>query len=139
MMDKYRLNPDDCILIVIDIQERLMQAMEHRDKVYKNHDILLTLCKVFQIPVIQSEQYPRGLGNTVAEIKSQLPEKYLQYYQDGFFCMYSGFTYHFGETGPKDGTNYRNGDTCLCASDHPGPAGTGLHGTCNKGCGLFQI
>lgn len=75
-MDKYRLKPDDCILIVIDIQDKLMQAMEHRDKVYKNHDILLTLCKVFNIPVIQSEQYPRGLGSTVAEIKLMLPEEY---------------------------------------------------------------
>lgn len=75
MTNKYRLNPDDCVLIVIDIQERLMQAMEYRDKIYKNHEILLTLCKVFGIPVIQSEQYPRGLGSTVQEIKSRMPEE----------------------------------------------------------------
>ena len=46
-----------------------MNAMKDREKVYKNTNLLLSTAKEFDIPVILSEQYPRGLGPTVAVIK----------------------------------------------------------------------
>ena len=63
-------------LLIIDIQDRLASAMpaDVLDKVIKNNNILLNAANELNIPVIHSEQYPKGLGNTVAEISEQLPE-----------------------------------------------------------------
>ncbi len=76
-MGKYKLKREDTVLVVIDLQERLMNAMKDREKVYKNTNLLLSTAKEFNIPVILSEQYPRGLGPTVAVIKENLPADYI--------------------------------------------------------------
>ncbi len=79
MSAKYELNKDDTILVVIDVQEKLMKAMSQSEKVYKNTNLLLTAAKTMNIPVIITEQYPHGLGSTVDEIKDNLPEhKYIE-------------------------------------------------------------
>lgn len=78
-MSKYSLKQEDVILVVIDLQEKLMPAMPDREKVYKNTKILLKTAQQLQIPVIVSEQYPKGLGATVAEIKEALNDyEYLE-------------------------------------------------------------
>src|SRR5665647_1645512 len=73
-MSKYRINKEDAVLVIIDVQERLMNAMPDRDKVYKNIQILIDATKQLGIPVIVTEQYPRGLGATVAQIKEHLED-----------------------------------------------------------------
>jgi len=61
-------------LLIIDIQERLASAMptDVMENVIKNNNILLSAANELDIPVIYSEQYPTGLGNTVSEISEQL-------------------------------------------------------------------
>jgi len=73
-MNEYFLRPEDCTLMVIDIQERLYDAMEEgfREVLLKNSTILLESAAVFGIPLIVSEQYPKGLGPTVPEVKSRI-------------------------------------------------------------------
>lgn len=63
-------------LLVIDIQERLASAMpaDVLENVIKNNNILLHAANELDIPVIYSEQYPKGLGNTVTAIAEVLPE-----------------------------------------------------------------
>ena len=63
-------------LLIIDIQDRLASAMpkDVLDKVVKNSNVLINAANELDIPVIHSEQYPKGLGNTVAEITDNLPE-----------------------------------------------------------------
>ena len=63
-------------LLVIDIQERLASAMpaEVLEKVIANTQILLTAANELEIPIIHSEQYPKGLGNTVSTIAEHFPE-----------------------------------------------------------------
>lgn len=74
LMFKYTLNQEDVVLVIIDLQERLMPAMPDREKVFKNTKILLKTAQLLKIPVIVSEQYPKGLGATVAEIKDALDD-----------------------------------------------------------------
>lgn len=69
-MEKFILNREDCVLLVIDIQERLAQVMKDRDRVVRNTSILLEASKVLDIPVIITEQYPKGLGSSLEEIKA---------------------------------------------------------------------
>jgi len=73
-VSKFKLKADECALIVIDLQEKLMKAMKDAEKVLNNTNLLLATAKQFEIPVIVTEQYPKGLGPTVAEIKNNLPE-----------------------------------------------------------------
>ena len=68
-----RLDAEDAVLLIIDVQTKLMAAMEDRDRVYRNTGILLTAARALQIPVVVTEQYPKGLGPTVPEVAELLP------------------------------------------------------------------
>lgn len=77
-MSRFKLEPHDTVLMIIDVQEKLMVAMKERERVYKNINILLASAKQLDIPVIVTEQYPKGLGKTVPEIAENLTDyKYL--------------------------------------------------------------
>jgi len=74
MANPYRLDRNDTVLVIVDLQEKLMAAMKHREQVYSNTRLLVAAANQMGIPVIITEQYPRGLGPTVEEIKSSLAE-----------------------------------------------------------------
>ena len=65
-----------CGLIVIDIQESLFNSMEYdiRLKVMKNAGILLDTAKAFDIPMVVTEQYRKGLGKTIKDVMDRLDE-----------------------------------------------------------------
>ncbi len=73
-MQKYHINANDTALLIIDLQERLMKAMKDKERVYQNTNLLLATAQQLNIPIILTEQYPKGLGPTVKEIKDNLPE-----------------------------------------------------------------
>lgn len=58
-------------LVVVDVQERLVPAMP--EKVYRqvlaNIQLLRQAAELLQLPLLTTEQYPRGLGHTVAELR----------------------------------------------------------------------
>lgn len=72
MTNSYKINRDDTVLVIVDLQEKLMAAMRHREQVYSNTKLLLIAARQMGIPVIVTEQYPRGLGGTVEVVKSNL-------------------------------------------------------------------
>jgi len=72
-VSKFILNKDDSILVIVDIQESLANVMSERKKVVENSLHLIEISKLLNIPVILTEQYPKGLGHTVNEIKEALP------------------------------------------------------------------
>ena len=57
-------------LLMIDIQERLIQAMFNRDEIIKNSIRILTASKELSLPLIVTEQYPKGIGQTLPELKN---------------------------------------------------------------------
>lgn len=71
-MNRFLLNRDETALVIIDVQERLAAAMSERERVVANCLHLAALAEMYSIPVIVTEQYPRGLGPTVLEIKEAL-------------------------------------------------------------------
>ncbi|MBM7581184.1 nicotinamidase-related amidase [Caldicoprobacter guelmensis] len=71
-MDKFELKKEQSVLMVIDIQERLVPVMERRDQVIRNAQILISAAQRLDIPVIVTEQYPKGLGRTVKELSDML-------------------------------------------------------------------
>jgi len=72
-MEKFLLDKDDAVLLIIDIQERLATVMKQREPVVKNCIHLVELAKMLHVPLAVTEQYPKGIGPTVDEIKHVLP------------------------------------------------------------------
>jgi isochorismate hydrolase len=74
-MDRWlRIEREEAVLIVIDVQEVLMKQMdpEMGKQVTQNIKILLNFAKEMAIPILITEQYPKGLGRTIPEIKNEL-------------------------------------------------------------------
>jgi nicotinamidase-related amidase len=59
-------------LLVIDVQEKLLPAMAEPVQVLAKSVILLKAAEALSLPVTVSEQYPKGLGSTVAELRTNL-------------------------------------------------------------------
>jgi len=59
-------------LLLIDMQERLLPAMAAAERVLKNAIILAKTARALDLPVSVSEQYPKGLGHTVAPLKAEI-------------------------------------------------------------------
>lgn len=55
-------------LLLIDVQERLAPAMAGRDAMEANATVLLKAAARLDVPVLISEQYPKGLGRTVVDL-----------------------------------------------------------------------
>jgi nicotinamidase-related amidase len=72
-MKECTLSKDEAVLVIIDIQERLASVMNERGKVIGNCLHLIESAKLLHVPVVLTEQYPKGLGPTVSEIKTVLP------------------------------------------------------------------
>jgi nicotinamidase-related amidase len=68
------LRPEDCALAVIDIQEKLLPPIHEKERLIRNAQLLVRLADILLLPVVVSTQYEKGLGQTVAEISSLLPE-----------------------------------------------------------------
>ena len=68
------LDADQCALIVVDIQEKLLPPIFQKEQLVKNSQLLIRLAGVLKIPTLMSTQYAKGLGSTVPEIASLLPE-----------------------------------------------------------------
>ena len=73
-MEKFFLEQNNTALLIIDVQERLAKVMEVKEKVIANCVHLVEIAKTYDMPVLVTEQYPRGLGPTVEEIRNAVPE-----------------------------------------------------------------
>lgn len=73
---EYLPDRENCALLVIDIQDRLCTVMpeDTLPKMLRNTRILIETAKEMHIPIVLSEQYPKGLGPTAPEIRSALPD-----------------------------------------------------------------
>ena len=67
------LDAKQCALVVIDIQEKLLTAVERQEELVRNCRLLIRLARIMEIPVLLTTQYSRGLGGTVPEIAELLP------------------------------------------------------------------
>jgi nicotinamidase-related amidase len=68
------LEADQCALLVVDIQEKLLPPIFQKEQMVRNSKLLIRAASVLKIPAIVSTQYAKGLGKTVPEIASLLPE-----------------------------------------------------------------
>ena len=67
------MNADDTALLIVDVQEKLLPAIEHPQLVHWNIGRLLQAAGAFNVSTAVTEQYPNGLGKTV-DFGIALPE-----------------------------------------------------------------
>lgn len=79
---------DSSALLIVDVQTRLAAAMpaEVRADVLRNTGILIDAAKALGIPIVQTEQYPRGLGATEPELAARLAAQALRLEKTAFSC-----------------------------------------------------
>jgi nicotinamidase-related amidase len=68
------LSSEKTVLLVVDVQEKLARVMADRESLVVNLQKLIKGVKVLGIPVLLTEQYPQGLGATIPEVITLLPE-----------------------------------------------------------------
>lgn len=73
-MARRPLEAEHCALIVVDMQEKLLPPIWEKERLVRNVQLLIRLAGILKIPAIVTTQYAKGLGNTVPEIASMLPE-----------------------------------------------------------------
>jgi nicotinamidase-related amidase len=87
--DKYSINPQNSLFLLIDFQANLAAAMEK--EVYENSErnvgLMVSACNVLQMPIIVTEQYRKGLGQTVERVREKLGEAYRPIDKMEFSCL----------------------------------------------------
>jgi len=71
-VNTFRLKREDAILIMIDFQERLMPAMKDHQDLEEAVCKLVNGIRILDVPVIVTQQYTKGLGQTVETIAETL-------------------------------------------------------------------
>lgn len=71
-MARRPLEADQCALVVIDIQQKLLPPIFQKEQLVRNSQLLMRAAAILKIPTLVSTQYAKGLGDTVPEITSLL-------------------------------------------------------------------
>lgn len=66
------LSAENSLVLCIDIQDKLVAAL-NKNTIVSNSVKIISAANILDIPVLVTEQYPKGLGNTVEPLKSVLP------------------------------------------------------------------
>lgn len=68
------LRKDDTLLAIVDIQTKLLNVIFEKERVLSSCSKLIRAAKILQIPIIMTEQYPKGMGPTDPEILKLLQD-----------------------------------------------------------------
>ncbi|WP_438950943.1 isochorismatase family protein [Porticoccus sp.] len=72
------IDPTQSLLLVIDMQARLLPAINQGEQVVRNLERLIQSARTLGIPVVYTEQYPRGLGATTPTLAAREGETVLE-------------------------------------------------------------
>ncbi|SMG27402.1 isochorismatase family protein [Dethiosulfovibrio salsuginis] len=84
-MKPYTLDPSKTLFLAIDLQEKLLPAIQGWEEVLSSSKKLITAAHTLEIPLKVTEQYPKGLGPTEGQILSMLSEEVFE--KTGFGCF----------------------------------------------------
>ncbi len=69
-----KLDINNCCLLIIDLQEKLLPHIFNKSKIKYHSNKLVELFVELSVPIVYTEQYPKGLGSTVNCLKKKLTE-----------------------------------------------------------------
>lgn len=87
MLSEKGARAEESLLLIIDFQERLFPGIDeaYRKTILDRVPALIDAAKILKIPVIHTEQYPKGLGHTIPEISGHLDGKPIE--KTSFSCF----------------------------------------------------
>lgn len=68
------IKENDCLLLIIDLQEKLLRHIHNQSFLINKSEILIKTFNKLSLPIIITEQYPKGLGKTDPRILSSIDE-----------------------------------------------------------------
>lgn len=83
-MEKYFLDRKNSALLVIDVQEKFLPHIQNHEELIKNIGILEEAACKLEIPIIMTEQYPKGLGKTEKSLLQRSDSEPIE--KDTFSC-----------------------------------------------------
>ena len=74
------MRKEDSLLLIIDVQERLVTAMDNPREVINNCAHLVAIAEELGIEYLITEQYPKGLGQTIIDVRqaAKKPDSYVE-------------------------------------------------------------
>jgi len=69
-----RLRAENSMLVLIDVQDKLLAKIPGADNLIRNAAFLMDVAKLLEVPVQATEQYPKGLGVTNADLLLRIPQ-----------------------------------------------------------------
>lgn len=86
-MSPIRLQPDNALLMVVDLQERLLPSIDEHERITWRSEVLIKAARILGIPIIWTEQYRKGLGLTVPKIAEAIGDAALPMEKMAFGCL----------------------------------------------------
>lgn len=93
---------EDSLVVAVDFQVRLMPAMNDCEKVEKKSEMFIRGCRLLDVPILVTQQYTKGLGDTLPSLKEALDE--FEHIEKVVFscCGDEGFVKKLEESGKKN-------------------------------------
>jgi nicotinamidase-related amidase len=66
------LDANNCCLLVIDVQEKLYGVMHQKEVLADHLEKLIRAMRILEVPVMVTEQYPQGIGQTIVRLSALL-------------------------------------------------------------------
>lgn len=85
-MKNFKLNRENVLFLFIDIQDKLLKAIDNKQEVLNKSIILAKASNIMNIPTITTVQYPKGLGYSNEDLLNNLNDK-LEIEKISFSCM----------------------------------------------------
>jgi nicotinamidase-related amidase len=91
MRHEYVATRQDSLLLIIDIQQELLKAIDSWEKTVRRTDQLIQAANTLDIPILVTEQYKKGLGETHPELLQKIKSPLV--FQKEYFsaCLEPGF------------------------------------------------
>lgn len=86
-MMNLKIRKEEAILVAIDFQEKLMPAMKNGQDVVEKMEKLAKGFVVLDLPILTTQQYTKGLGETVEAIQTAMGEKFKPIEKTSFSAM----------------------------------------------------
>ncbi len=86
-MANFDLEEKKAGLLVIDVQEKLFDKVERAPEVIQKMMQMIRGAKILELPIIATEQYPKGLGHSVSAVRGLLGEDFKYIEKSTFSCF----------------------------------------------------
>lgn len=81
------LKAEEAGLLVVDMQEKLFPLVSHPCEILEKSLKLIKGCKLLKLPIVISEQYPKGLGLTIEAIRKEVGPETKPLSKTTFSCL----------------------------------------------------